>query len=36
MVEAQSAIELEKERISNERKEDLLKFENKLRVRLTI
>ena len=36
MVDAQSAIELEKERINNERKEDLLQYENKLKVTLSV
>ena len=36
MVDAQSAMELEKERISNERKEDLLQYENKMKVTLTV
>ena len=36
MVDAQSAIELEKERINNERKEDLLQYENKLKVTFSV
>lgn len=36
MAEAKSAIELEKEKISKERKENLLEFENKLKMRSTV